>query len=232
MVSNEEKQLSVSFFFAGQAQHLLFLALLVPGAVFLAQPALNGGTFLGIAETAWFWAIVGIAVAHQVLVWLVWRTQLVFGLLTRLFREQALAVWGIVFVPFLLLRPLMTLGLGLADYGSLGQSRGLHVVAGLLLLVPVAYAGWSVARYFDVARALGGDHFRERYRRTPLVRKGAFRYSSNAMYAFVFLLLWAIGLLTSSRAALVTALFQHAYVWVHWYCTEQPDMEAIYGQDR
>jgi len=30
-------------------------------------------------------------------------------------------------------------------------------------------------------------------------------------------------------AALAAALFQHACIWVHYYCTEKPDMELIYG---
>ena len=64
----------------------------------------------------------------------------------------------------------------------------------------------------------------------PLVKEGAFKYRSNAMYAFAFLLFWAIALLTGSRAALVAALFQHAYIWVHMYCTENPDMKLIYGK--
>jgi len=28
---------------------------------------------------------------------------------------------------------------------------------------------------------------------------------------------------------LAAALFQHAYIWVHYYCTEEPDMQLIYG---
>jgi hypothetical protein len=227
----EKRQLGVGFLFAGQAQHLLLLALLIPGAFFLARPALEGGTFLGIGETHWFWAAVGVAVAHQVVVALVFRAQLVFGFLTRLFGERDLLVWGMIFFPFFLLRPLLTVALGLADYGSLGPLWGLHVAMGVILLLPAAYTGWSVLRYFDLTRALGADHFRERYRHMPLVREGAFRYSSNAMYAYAFFLLWAMALFTSSRAALVLALFQHAYVWVHWYCTEQPDMDVIYGGD-
>jgi protein-S-isoprenylcysteine O-methyltransferase Ste14 len=59
--------------------------------------------------------------------------------------------------------------------------------------------------------------------------RGAFAWTSNAMYAIVFLGLWAIALYTGSWAALAAALFQHAYIWVHYYCTEEPDMELIYG---
>jgi hypothetical protein len=97
------------------------------------------------------------------------------------------------------------------------------------LLVPALYTLWSVARYFGFARAMGGDHFRRGFRAMPLVRQGAFRYSSNAMYSFAFLALWSIAVLADSRAALAAALFQHAYIWVHMFCTESPDMKVLYG---
>ncbi|MFW5850458.1 MAG: methyltransferase [Spirochaetota bacterium] len=75
-----------------------------------------------------------------------------------------------------------------------------------------------------------GDHFRRRYREMPLVTQGVFRFSSNAMYGYAFLLLWAIALITRSHAALAAALFQHTYIWVHRYCTEEPDMPLLlYG---
>ena len=53
----------------------------------------------------------------------------------------------------------------------------------------------------------------------PMVRQGAFRYTSNGVYALAF---WAIAV----------ALFQHAYIWVHWYCTEQPDGVVLYGRSQ
>jgi hypothetical protein len=87
----------------------------------------------------------------------------------------------------------------------------------------------SVKTYFGFARALGGDHFFERYRAMPMVRGGAFAWSSNAMYSFGFLGLWGIALIARSQASLAVALFQHAYIWVHWYCTEQPDCVLLYG---
>lgn len=223
------KQLPLRFLFEGQPQHLLLLAALLPGAVSLAAPALDGSLWLGIPDTTWFYSVMLVVVLHQLMGWFVFRTQLVFALFSRLFGPYDLAMWGAIFFPFLLLRPLLTLALGLADAGSLGALRSLQLGLGALLLVPALYTGWSVKRYFGVSRALGGDHFQQRYREMPLVREGAFKYSSNAMYSYAFLLFWAIALLTGSRAALAVALFQHAYIWVHLYCTEAPDMRVIYG---
>ena len=44
--------------------------------------------------------------------------------------------------------------------------------------------------------------------------------------------LGGIALIFRSRAALAVALFQHAYIWVHWYCTEQPDGVVLYGRSQ
>jgi hypothetical protein len=218
------------YLFKGQFQHVLLLACLVPGAIFLAQPALDGSTWLGFSDRAWFAAALIVPIVHQVLGWFVFRTQLVYSLFSRLFGRHDLLVWGVLFFPLFILRPLLTLGLALADAGSLTAFRPVQVGIGLVLLVPALYTTWSVGRYFGVPRALGGDHFRQKYREMPLVRAGAFKYSSNAMYSFVFLLFWAIALLAGSRAALAIALFQHAYIWVHMYCTEDPDMQIMYGK--
>lgn len=223
------QKLSLRYVFEGQPQHLLLLAALLPGATSLASPALDGSTWLGIPDVTWFSSAILLTVSHHLIGWFVFRTQLVFGLFSRLFGEHDLTVWGCIFFPFLLLRPLLTLALGLADAGSLAPLRGLQLGLGVLLLIPALYTGWSVKRYFGVSRALGGDHFRQHFREMPLVREGAFKYSSNAMYSYAFLLFWAIALLTGSRAALAVALFQHAYIWVHLYCTEGPDLRVMYG---
>ncbi len=59
--------------------------------------------------------------------------------------------------------------------------------------------------------------------------RGAFRWIRNAMYAFAFLGLWSIALFADSTAALILAILAHACVWVHYYATEKPDMDLIYG---
>ena len=134
-----------------------------------------------------------------------------------------------MFLPFLAGRPLLLLIAGLADMGSLGGNFQVQLVIGALLLVPAVWTMHSVIKYFTIPRALGGDHFDDDYLNMPLVSEGAFKYSSNAMYSFVFLGMWGIALMIGSWNALVLALFNHAYIWVHMYCTERPDMDVIYG---
>ncbi|MDJ0757502.1 MAG: methyltransferase [Ardenticatenaceae bacterium] len=228
-MSKLEHKIPPKYLFEGQFQHLILLACLLPGAIYLADPTLGDGSFWGIADRTWFFGGLAVVVLHQIIGWFVFRFQLVYALFTRFFGERDLLVWGIIFLPFLIFRPLFTIVVGLSDFGSIGNYRWLQIILGIFLLIPAVYTGWSIERYFGVKRALGADHFREEYGKMPLVRKGAFKYSSNAMYTYAFLLMWAIALLTGSRAALALALFQHAYIWVHMYCTEAPDMRLIYG---
>jgi len=49
------------------------------------------------------------------------------------------------------------------------------------------------------------------------------------MYVFGFLVLWIPGFVMFSKAALLVALFNQIYIWVHYYFTELPDINFIYG---
>lgn len=231
-MKNDALNVPTRFLFKGQFQHILLLACLVPGVIYLASPVLDDSTWLGISDRTWFYATILLAIVHQVVGWFVLRFQLVLSLFSRLFGKYDMIIWGIIFFPLMFLRPVFTLGLGIADFGSLEHFRVIQIMVGLILLIPAIYTGWSIEKYFGVPRALGGDHFRQKYRDMPLVKEGAFKYNSNAMYTFAFLLFWAIALLTGSIAALAAALFQHAYIWVHMYCTENPDMEILYDKSR
>ena len=223
-------RIPAGYFWHGQLRHLLFLAAMLPGAWALAEPALGDNQWLGVEDRWWFAAAIAAPIVHQVVVALLWRAQLCRSALTRLFGDAGLSVWGAIFFPLLMARPLLAIAVGLADPGSLSLPAAVRVPLGLALLVPAVWTMHSIVRYFGFARALGGDHFFERYRTMPMVREGAFKYSSNAMYTFVFLGLWSIALIAGSQAALALALFQHAYIWVHWYCTEQPDGVLLYGR--
>jgi len=156
------------------------------------------------------------------------RSQLCFLLLSRLFGRADIAVWALFFLPLLIARPILQIGLSISNRGTLPISPLTACLFGFILLIPAVYALHSAVHYFGLVRAIGGDHFRESYRHLPFVKQGAYRWSDNAMYGLVFLGLWSIALFTRSQAALGMALFQHAYIWVHMYCTEEPDMNWIY----
>lgn len=220
---------SMSFFFHRQAWHLLALLVLVPAAWLLAFPHIDDGAWLGITATQWFWTTIITSIVHQVVVWVVFRLQLGWATLTHLFGKADLWIWGMIFLPLFVGRVITLVGLARATQATLALPRPLAVGVAVLLLILALYTVWSVLRYFGLTRAMVGDHFRVPYRQMPLENRGIFRYSSNAMYAFGFSVLWAIALFNLSTPALVVAGFQHAYIWVHYYCTEKPDMEIIYG---
>ena len=120
--------------------------------------------------------------------------------------------------------------LAMSNPGTLHLNPGLAYLLCIALLIPALYLFYSVFNYFGIDRAFGIDHFEPVQMSTqPLEKRGIFKYSNNAMYVFGFLLLWIPGLVAMSKAAVLVALFNHLYIWVHYYCTELPDMKSIYG---
>lgn len=212
----------------GQLAHLAIALLMVAGAISLLPDA-PGPRFLWLGAADWARLSILLAVAHQIVVALVFRFQLYTGFLSRLFGPRDLTVWGAVFFPFLVARPLTLLTVGLLSLGALTPWRWAEIGIGAAFIALAAYTMHSVLRHFTFRRALGGDHFRDEIIALPLVRKGAFRFTSNAMYSVAFLGLWGIALACGSWNALVVALFQHAYIWVHMYLIEAPDMARLYG---
>lgn len=203
----------------GQLLHVVCLAVLLVIAWY-------GWHFSGRDFTAIFWFAVSIPVIHQVFVWLAWRLELKHSLVSSTIGFQAYLV---VFFGLFLLRFASLALLGWVDAGSLEIHSVLRMLLLVICLVPGIYTMYSVRRYFGLKRAAGGDHFEVEYQSMELVRKGIFQFTSNGMYVYAFLLFWAIAIYFSSLASLVVALFSHLYIWVHYYCTERPDMETIYG---
>ena len=61
------------------------------------------------------------------------------------------------------------------------------------------------------------------------MQEGLWGLIENPIYTLGPLVLYLPGLWLGSPLALLAAAFQHAALWAHWYCTEVPDMERIYG---
>lgn len=215
--------------FERQGLHVVFLAGLIVFASWFARHWVSDGHFLGVPASSWFWTAIAVAVFHQSWVWLCWRLQLHKGLLTRGFGATGFTLYAAGFALLAFTRIGVLICLALADRGTVpSESRLLDVLA-TILLVPIGYLFYSVARYFTFRRALGADHFDPAYRSKPLEKRGIFGFTRNGMYTFGLLLVWLPGLFASSRAALLAAAFNHAYIWVHYFCTELPDMRRIYG---
>ncbi|MEP2532253.1 methyltransferase [Shimia sp.] len=214
--------------FEGQGQHLIILGFMLAGAAWFLQGQTGQRGLLWMDSLCWAWVSIWLAVLHQVMVAVVFRLQLHRRLMTRMFEEGDLQVWGMLFFPLLVARPVTILIVAVLDRGSLGVPVWIGIPLGAVFLGLSAYTMYCVKRYFSFERALGGDHFYDHYADMPIVRQGAFGWSQNAMYTFGFLGLWAFALLLGSWQALIVAAFQHAYIWVHMYTVEGPDMRHLY----
>jgi protein-S-isoprenylcysteine O-methyltransferase Ste14 len=208
----------------------LTAGLLAAGVWIAARGIDLSGNAMGLSTGTWLVLGVLLPVVHQFYVVLLWRSELYYSWLSRALGKKAFTVWAIGFMILFLTRPITILALGIADQGSLPIPSWLNIPLIATCTLICLYMAYSFVKYFGVKRALGMDHFQpDRYRELPFVRQGIFKWSPNAMYTFAFLGLWLIGLAFQSRAALLGALFNHLYIWAHYYFTELPDMRAIYG---
>ncbi|OUS34170.1 hypothetical protein A9Q94_17155 [Rhodobacterales bacterium 56_14_T64] len=216
--------------FEGQPQHLGFAVMLSAGAMSLLVSPQDAPRLLGLSSTGWATLSIALAVVHQIIVALVFRLQLHRNLLSRWLGDRDMVVWRLIFMPLLVARPLSLIMAAWADTTAITNYRAPEILFGTVLLAASVWALHSVIVHFTILRALGGDHFRDEIAALPLVSEGVFKYTSNGMYGVAFLGLWGIALLFGSWNALVLALFQHCYIWVHMYCTESPDMRWIYSK--
>lgn len=184
-----------------------------------------GWSRLGEPVAPAFWIAVAVPIVHQVFVWLAWRLELRSGATSR-----TIGFTGYVASFFVLFggRFVALVALAWFDRGSMGITLLPRAVVTAMLLLPGLYAMISVMRYFGMQRAAGADHFDPKFRQLPLVTRGIFRFTNNGMYVYAFMLFWAVGVGFDSSAALLVAAFSHAYIWVHFFATEQPDMRFIY----
>ncbi|MFA6101420.1 MAG: methyltransferase [Victivallaceae bacterium] len=219
--------------FEKQWLHALLLAVLLAGLFSVSgTDCIRAGSFWGLSSTAWFWLAAATAAAHQIFVWFCWRTQLHLSLLTGIFGKRGFAVYASVFAALGILRVIFVFMLAFSNRNTLHLNETALRSGAVVMLIPAIYLLYSVKRYFTFKRALGIDHFDASYRSMPFVREGIFRFTGNGMYTFGFFLLWVPGLWYASAAALVLALFNHIYIWVHYYSTELPDIRRIYGADK
>jgi hypothetical protein len=223
----------IQLIFERQWLHALLLAILLTGAAMADNiDGMKAGMLLGISTDVWFWLAIALAIAHQVYIWFCWRIQLNGNWITRVLGDMSFPVYAVIFFLLGAFRVAAVFVLAISNRNTVPMDITILRTIAIIVLIPATYLLYSVARYFSFRRAMGIDHFNENYRILPLVRKGIFRFTRNGMYTYGFLFLWVPALWWASAAALCAALFNHIYIWVHYYSTELPDMKRIYGKSK
>ncbi len=205
----------------GQAAHAAGLLLLAAASEAAAAATAAPAAILRIAIAS--------AALHQAVVALFWRSELFGGHISAQLGPRGFGAFGALFFILFALRVGVVLWASAAIPATLEAPSvlryGTLAVAGALSLWTVV----SVFTCFGVKRALGADHFFPEYRSMPLVRRGPFRITPNAMYTFGTLLFLLPGLLFDSTAGLAAGVIHYCAVWLHYLFTERPDFAAIYG---
>jgi len=220
----------IKLIFEKQWLNVVFLAVACVGLILACGiDGFQAGQLWGVDTIQWLWLAVALAVIHQIYVWFCWRTQLHLSLLTRLLGKHGFVIYAAVFFALIITRAAAVFILAYANRDSLPLSHTMMKILAVIALIPSIYLFYSVVRYFTFTRALGIDHFDPSYHSRPFVRKGIFRFTRNGMYTFGILLIWVPALWFASTAALFAALFNHLYVWIHYFATELPDIKRIYN---
>ena len=213
--------------------HLFFSAFLLAGIYYWIQQdsALLKGELFGISSSVWLVLALAAPLLHQLYVLMIWRLELYGHRISARYGPKGFKLYKVGFTILILSRVVTIVLLAFSNKNTLPLDPDLAYALAGLLFVPGAYTMYSVKKYFGMDRAFGIDHFEpEKYRTEPFVRGGIFKYTSNGMYIYGFLLLYVPGLLLLSKAAMMVALFNHLSIWVHYYFTELPDIKKIYSR--
>jgi hypothetical protein len=216
--------------FRRQGYHLVLLLILIAIVGYICNLIpIDEGEFLGVSSSGWFWASVFAAIIHQVYTWITWRLELYKGYLSDKLGSPSFTLFKLFFAVFGISR-LLIIPLAISNRETLDLPFYLQWGVSILFLILSVYLFYSVLRWFGIDRAAGLDHFKpDEARNWSLVDRGIFRFTSNGMYIFGFLFLWVPGLMLESAGAILAASFCHLYIWVHYFCTEKPDMQHIYS---
>jgi hypothetical protein len=216
-----------------QFGHLILLLALLFGVykVIETNPFILIGNLWGVETKIWFYIAIASPIFHQVYVLITWRLELHYKSITAAFGLAGFDFFKKGFAILIMSRLVTIAFLAISNANTLKINENLSYLISFLLFIPTVYLFYSVTKYFGMDRAFGIDHFYpEKIMDTPIIKKGIFKYTSNGMYVFGFFILWIPAFLFQSKAALVVALFNHLYIWVHYYFTELPDMKIIYSK--
>ena len=212
------------FFFKNQIWHIGGLILLFYIGCQIVDFENNSNVFLGISVKNWFLFSMMTPLIHQSYVWLCWRSELCWKIISR---TIGFKVYVIIFFILAILR-LSSIGLCFADYGSWFTPGWMAWIVAILFFVPFVYTIYSIKKYFGFLRATGKDHFDPSYKNIPFEKRGIFKWSSNAMYTFAVAVFFGFAISAGSKAMFVFAAYSYIGTWLHYFCTEKEDFKVIY----
>lgn len=218
-----------------QIWHFICLLLLVLCLTIfiLIDDTLLVGELFGIHTEGWFCLAILTPILHQFYVLIIWRLELYYSSISKLLGDKGFLTFKLGFAILFISRLITVLLVAFSSSDTLSINPKVAYLIAIVFLIPSLYLFYSVKTYFGFDRAFGIDHFYpDVLRDKPFVKKGIFKFTDNGMYVFGFLLLWVPGFILFSKAALVVALFNHLYIWVHYYFTELPDIKVIYGDSK
>ena len=215
----------LSFFFKRQIWHLGGIIIFFYIGTQFVDLESNINKFIGISTLGWFMIAMSIPLIHQAYVWICWRSELCWKSISN-----TIGFKGYVIVFFILIiSRLSAIVLCFVDYGSLYKPGWLAWTLGLILFIPGAYTMYSVKKYFGFLRAAGADHFDPKYKDLPFENRGIFRWTPNAMYIFAIGIPFSFAVATGSQSMFVVAIYTYISIWLHYFCTEKPDIVEIYS---
>ena len=215
------------FFFKNQIWHIGGLILLFYIGCQIVDFENNSNAFFGISVKNWFLFTMMTPLLHQSYVWLCWRSELCWKIISR---TIGFKVYVIIFFILAILR-LSSIGLCFADYGSWFTPGWMAWIVAILIFVPFVYTIYSIKKYFGFLRATGKDHFDPSYKNIPFEKRGIFKWSSNAMYTFAVAVFFGFAISAGSKAMFVFAAYTYIGTWLHYFCTEKEDFKIIYGNN-
>lgn len=218
--------------FRGQIWHLLILIvlLILLNAIANNENAILDGELWENDTSFWLLLAVISPVLHQIYVLIIWRLELHYKTISKYFGYKGFRLFKTGFSILILSRLVTITLLAISNSNTFNLQPAISYFIIGIIAIPIIYLFYSVVKYFGMDRAFGIDHFEaDKIKYLPFVRQGIYKYTSNGMYIYGFLILWIPGLLMQSQSALLIALFNHIYIWVHYYFTEKPDFDIIYS---
>ena len=215
------------FFFKRQIWHLGGIIIFFYIGTQFVDLESNINKFIGISALGWFMIAMSIPLIHQAYVWICWRSELCWKLISN-----TIGFKGYVILFFILIiSRLSAIVLCFVDYGSLYTPGWFAWILAIIIFIPGAYTMYSVKKYFGFLRAAGADHFDPKYRDMTFERRGIFKWTPNAMYVFAIGIPFAFAIATGSQSMFIVAIYTYISIWLHYFCTEREDFKVIYGNN-